>query len=447
MAGYPGQYGTVLVKKETLDNSLNTIIGAPVIINHTDVTEDNADDLRVGVISNAYYNDKDGWYWCEGVIWDETAQNLITEQKWSVSCSYNFLEQDDEGGTENNIPYDKEFTKLNFVHLALVNNPRYERANIVFNNKTVDNDILTVESFKKILLQAVKEVAAEKRINNGWVTLNKTNEDGERIRIFIDGYEGSSNEVKWFEKDIKEYKETHKMKVDLKGISEKTSSTLLDTVNNILAEYNIKDLVSLSKGNLTKAYAFNITNHKENAIKISNKLFSDVETLQKKFERDCDNLFHPKGLKNIDPVKSIIMHELGHSITVAGGNNEFWSEIDTVIKNHNKELGASTYKKFIKDKQNLNLRNFLSSYALYNPYEFVAEAFADAKLSETPCKYSLDVLECIDKHFKKTGVSNSMNKDKEKSNDDLFLENYGLGYPSQDEFEKWLEEQDENIDK
>lgn len=140
MAGYPGQYGNVLVRKETLDKSLNTIIGAPVIITHKDVTVDNADDLRVGVISNAYYNEKDGWYWCEGVIWDETAQNLITDKKWSVSCSYDFLEQDDEGGTENNIPYDREFTKLNFVHLALVDNPRYERANIVFNSKTVINN-------------------------------------------------------------------------------------------------------------------------------------------------------------------------------------------------------------------------------------------------------------------------------------------------------------------
>lgn len=93
----------------------------------------------MGVISNAWYNEKDGWYWCDGVIWDETAQNLVQNKGWSVSCSYDFLEQDDEGGTENNIPYDREFTKLNFVHLALVDNPRYERANIVFNSKTVEN--------------------------------------------------------------------------------------------------------------------------------------------------------------------------------------------------------------------------------------------------------------------------------------------------------------------
>lgn len=136
LAGYPGQFGTVLVKKETLDDSIKTIVGAPVIINHKDITEDNADNERVGVISNVWYNEADGWYWCDGIIWDETAQNLITDKGWSVSCSYDFLEENDEGGIENNIPYDREFTKLNFVHLALVDNPRYERANIVFNSKT-----------------------------------------------------------------------------------------------------------------------------------------------------------------------------------------------------------------------------------------------------------------------------------------------------------------------
>ena len=139
LAGYPDTFGTVLIKKSTLDESLKTIIGAPVVINHCDITEDNADDFRVGVISNAWYNDKDGWFWCEGIIWDEYAQKLVNDRHWSVSCSYDYLEEDRSGGTENNIPYDREFTKLNFVHLALVDNPRYERANIVFNSKTINS--------------------------------------------------------------------------------------------------------------------------------------------------------------------------------------------------------------------------------------------------------------------------------------------------------------------
>lgn len=115
------------------------MVGAPVIIKHQDVTDRNADELRCGVISKAYFNEPDGWYYCEGIIWDTKAQELINNKDWSVSCSYDFLSYNDEGGIENNIKYDKEFTQLNFTHLALVNNPRYERANIVFNSKDEEN--------------------------------------------------------------------------------------------------------------------------------------------------------------------------------------------------------------------------------------------------------------------------------------------------------------------
>ena len=48
------------------------------------------------------------------------------------------LEVNDEGGSENNIRYDMEFLNGVFTHLALVDNPRYERANIVFNSKSLN---------------------------------------------------------------------------------------------------------------------------------------------------------------------------------------------------------------------------------------------------------------------------------------------------------------------
>lgn len=113
------------------------MVGVPVIINHKDLNKDNADDERIGVVNSVWYDEKDGWYWCDGIIWDETAQNLITDKKWSVSCSYDVKTANDEGGSENNIKYDMEFLDGVFTHLALVDNPRYERANIVFNSKTV----------------------------------------------------------------------------------------------------------------------------------------------------------------------------------------------------------------------------------------------------------------------------------------------------------------------
>lgn len=157
------KWGTVLIRKETLDESLKSMIGTPVIIQHRNVTDDNADDLRVGINSEAFYNISDGWYYATGVMWNKTAQNLVTDQNWSVSCSYDIIEVDTTGGIENNIKFDAEFTKLNFKHLALVNNPRYERANIVFNSK--DN---FAEQFTDIFFEALAEVIVENsKKNNG----------------------------------------------------------------------------------------------------------------------------------------------------------------------------------------------------------------------------------------------------------------------------------------
>lgn len=56
-----------------------------------------------------------------------------------MSCSYNITLANDEGSLENNVHYDIEFLDGVFTHLAIVNNPRYERANIVLNSKAVDN--------------------------------------------------------------------------------------------------------------------------------------------------------------------------------------------------------------------------------------------------------------------------------------------------------------------
>lgn len=138
------------------------MVGVPVIINHKDLNKDNADDERIGVVNSVWYDEKDGWYWCDGIIWDETAQNLITDKKWSVSCSYDVKTANDEGGSENNIKYDMEFLDGVFTHLALVDNPRYERANIVLNSKT------------EFVKDNKMEIENENNEKGKWVTIKGT---------------------------------------------------------------------------------------------------------------------------------------------------------------------------------------------------------------------------------------------------------------------------------
>ena len=135
------QFGDVLITKETLDKFIHSMVGCPVIIKHKDITDENADKERVGVVSRVWFNEFDGWYWCDGIIWDKQAIDLVKNQGWNVSCTYDF-ESDKQPKTHNGKKVDMEFTDGEFLHLALVPNPRYERANIVINSKNdvVEND-------------------------------------------------------------------------------------------------------------------------------------------------------------------------------------------------------------------------------------------------------------------------------------------------------------------
>lgn len=186
------------------------MVGVPVIINHKDINKDNANDERVGVVSNVWFDDKDGWYWCDGVIWDETAQNLITDKGWSVSCSYDVKLADDAGGTENNVPYDIEFLDGVFTHLAIVDNPRYERANIVFNSKTVINNQFKEEEHP--------------RDNDGKFTSggNSTFYNEATKTIELQGNELGSTEDEIRENGLKYFKENYQGKKfdnpELKGV-------------------------------------------------------------------------------------------------------------------------------------------------------------------------------------------------------------------------------------
>lgn len=131
------ELGDILITKETLNKFVHTMVGAPVIIDHEDVTDKNVDKLRVGVISRVWFSEFDGWFYCEGILTDNEAIDLIKNQGWNVSCAYSFesVPKDMHNGKK----IDLEFVDGEFLHLAIVKNPRYEGANIVVNKNDVEN--------------------------------------------------------------------------------------------------------------------------------------------------------------------------------------------------------------------------------------------------------------------------------------------------------------------
>ena len=104
--------GVLKVSKEALDSFAQTLVGCPVIIRHQNITSENADDLRVGVVSSVRFNPDDGWFWCDGIIWDTDALKKI-EQGWSVSCCYDAEQTTGEDGEWHNMHYEDATILLN----------------------------------------------------------------------------------------------------------------------------------------------------------------------------------------------------------------------------------------------------------------------------------------------------------------------------------------------
>ena len=127
-------YGVCLLTKENADKFINGFTGCPVVINHQTVTDKNVKDVAVGDIFSVWFDEKDGYYWCNGILRDKEAIKLINEG-YSVSCQYLITEYSDNtsGKLHNGNPYDKIIENGKPEHLAIVNNPRYEGAIIAVN--------------------------------------------------------------------------------------------------------------------------------------------------------------------------------------------------------------------------------------------------------------------------------------------------------------------------
>ena len=116
--------GIELLRKETIDASLESFKGCRLVRSHKD-------RATLGVVDNAYYNAEDGWFYVEGSIDSDEAREKINSG-YSVSCGY-MVHALGEGGTHNQIKYVDEIKEITFDHLAFELNPRYEEATIRLN--------------------------------------------------------------------------------------------------------------------------------------------------------------------------------------------------------------------------------------------------------------------------------------------------------------------------
>lgn len=222
-------FGVCLLTKETIDKFVNSFVGCPVIIDHQDITDENAKDERVGVISEVWYNEKDGWFWCKGIIFDDEAIDLI-KKGYTVSCQYEITEYQDN--TENKLHNGNEFDKyiLNGQgeHLAIVKNPRYENAIIAVNKadelKAENEDEKQIEELQEETNKAKNEIQESDEMFN-FKKENNMDEIKEMLNSLLVAYK-AKNEAD---------KEDDKKEDDKKAMNEDVDKRkLIDEIGGIL---------------------------------------------------------------------------------------------------------------------------------------------------------------------------------------------------------------------
>lgn len=178
-------FGVCLLTKENADKFIQGFVGCPVIINHQELNDKNAKEKSVGNIFSVWFDDKDGYYWCNGIITDKHAIELI-DKGYSVSCQYTITDYSDNttGALHNGNSYDKMIEDGKPEHLAIVNNPRYEGAIIAVNAILAQNEDkwITVhpngeEAKGRHLLLKDGESVEDAMHRNGWYEKRQVKED------------------------------------------------------------------------------------------------------------------------------------------------------------------------------------------------------------------------------------------------------------------------------
>ena len=127
--------GKVFVSREALNRFRNTFLGKPVINeDHIDLSPDEAfklteksESLADGIVYNVGLAPS-GMDYADVFIWDLKTQDNI-KSGYSASCMY-APEEIKKPGKWHNFLYDSEIIGGDYKHMAIVKNPRYERAKI-----------------------------------------------------------------------------------------------------------------------------------------------------------------------------------------------------------------------------------------------------------------------------------------------------------------------------
>lgn len=197
---------TIFIGEDTLKKMDKSFSGKPIFVNHQTVNPETEKEDAVGYVVESFYLPEDGTHWAKLLIIDDKGHEAI-KQGWKVSNAYKPTGFG-VGGEWHNVPYNREVTDAYYTHLALVDNPRYEEAEIMS-----AEDFKKYKEAKKSQLEQLQNSKVEnskqgeKKMFKLWTKKEVTNSD-DISKVMVELSDGSAvsigEMVNSVEKDLKE---------------------------------------------------------------------------------------------------------------------------------------------------------------------------------------------------------------------------------------------------
>lgn len=274
-------FGVCLLTKENADKFIQEFVGCPVIINHQDLTDKNAKEKSVGNIFSVWFDEKDGYYWCNGIITDKHAIELI-DKGYSVSCQYTITDYSDNttGALHNGNSYDKLIEDGKPEHLAIVNNPRYEGAIIAVNAILAQNEDkwITVhpngeENKGRHLLLKDGESVEDAMHRNGWYKKRQAKED---------------NKEENFEKETKTTKKDENRHQNVRDLEDKAYKEFKTMYDNYIDKDGMEGWGGIPASRFDKAKEQFNKKYKDAFEKLGSDRFVSFEDFAKREQKQSD---------------------------------------------------------------------------------------------------------------------------------------------------------------
>lgn len=213
LVNYPEKNQMVYISPENLPTIAQKFKGCKIIIQHKEVSKEEATEQIVGYVNDIYM--EDGWAWAEFTVHAEEAVDLIDNKGYKPSSCYKQISAN-QGGIKNAVVYDDEVIDIikddEITHIALVENPRYTDAIILENSidkNSIQEDFVNKNSINNKIKNKVMNIFKFKSEKEGSKELTLENSlfeiDGEEMPVseMVSYYKNAMAEKKAKEEEEK----------------------------------------------------------------------------------------------------------------------------------------------------------------------------------------------------------------------------------------------------